>query len=194
VLRLVLLPSNNPEFDDDGDSALEKSKASDCTRAMAWVLAQDPTPSHLIQGRRRDTAGRPGVSPRPFVNDTVGWVLGMGDIPWCRFQNTRWFRSCALVCGSNDVGDCLRRGSRFGTGGILREVGRVPSHRRRRLVSTSDRISNRSPVAASLAPISRRASRRLSSHSRPQASFGYRRDLTLRSECCSALEGASFTA
>ena len=104
VLRLVLLPSNNPEFDGDGDSSLEKSKASDCTRAMAWALAQDPYsfPSKYKDGAETLQDDQ-GVSPRPFVNDTrwagfLEWAtfLGAGfrtrvgfvPVPWFAVQTT----------------------------------------------------------------------------------------------------------
>lgn len=82
VLRLVLLPSNNPEFEADSDAALEKSKASDCTRAMAWALAQDP---YSFPSRYKDGAETlqydQGVMPRPFTNDTR-WA---GFLEWATF-------------------------------------------------------------------------------------------------------------
>jgi hypothetical protein len=82
VLRLVLLPSNNPEFEADSDAALEKSKASDCTRAMAWALAQDPYsfPSKYKDGAETLQYDQ-GVSPRPFTNDTR-WA---GFLEWATF-------------------------------------------------------------------------------------------------------------
>jgi hypothetical protein len=82
VLRLVLLPSNNPEFETDSDAALEKSKASDCTRAMAWALAQDPYsfPSKYKDGAETLQDDQ-GVSPRPFTNDTR-WG---GFLEWATF-------------------------------------------------------------------------------------------------------------
>lgn len=105
VLRLVCLSSNNPEFEEDGDASLEKSKASDCTRAMAWVLAQDP---YAFPSKYKDGAETlqydQGVSPRPFANDTrwagfLEWAtfLGAGfrtaragfvPVPWFAVQTT----------------------------------------------------------------------------------------------------------
>src|SRR5205823_13783614 len=42
VLRLVLGTDNNPACAVDNEEDYEGSKASDCTRAMAWTLAQEP--------------------------------------------------------------------------------------------------------------------------------------------------------
>src|SRR5688500_6763867 len=40
ILRLLMMPENNPGFATDGVDD-DKSLASDCTRALAWMLAQD---------------------------------------------------------------------------------------------------------------------------------------------------------
>ncbi|MEQ1886558.1 MAG: protein DpdG [Bryobacteraceae bacterium] len=70
VLRLVLAPENNPAFSLPGDDDQEGSRASDATRALAWVLAQDP---YTFPSRYREVeqlrSGQ-GVEPTPFVNDT----------------------------------------------------------------------------------------------------------------------------
>lgn len=82
ALRLVLLPANNPDLDGDGDASLERSMASDCTRAMAWALAQDP---YSFPSKYKDGAEalqfEQGVTPRPFANDTR-WA---GFLEWATF-------------------------------------------------------------------------------------------------------------
>lgn len=82
VLRLVLLPANNPEFEADSDATVEKSKASDCTRAMAWAMAQDPYsfPSKYKYGAETLQDDQ-GVSPRLFSNETR-W---QGFMEWATF-------------------------------------------------------------------------------------------------------------
>lgn len=70
VLRLVLAPENNPAFSLPGDDDQEGSRASDATRALAWVLAQDP---YTFPSRYREVEqlrSSQGVEPTPFVNDT----------------------------------------------------------------------------------------------------------------------------
>ena len=70
VLRLVLAPENNPAFSLAGDDDQEGSRASDATRALAWVLAQDP---YTFPSRYREVEqlrSSQGVEPTPFVNDT----------------------------------------------------------------------------------------------------------------------------
>lgn len=70
VLRLVLAPENNPAFSLPGDEDQEGSRASDATRALAWVLAQDP---YTFPSRYREVEqlrSSQGVEPTPFVNDT----------------------------------------------------------------------------------------------------------------------------
>jgi len=70
VLKLVLAPENNPAFSLAGDDDQEGSRASDATRALAWVLAQDP---YTFPSRYREVEqlrSSQGVEPTPFVNDT----------------------------------------------------------------------------------------------------------------------------
>ncbi len=70
ILKLVLAPENNPAFSLLADDDQEGSRASDATRALAWVLAQDP---YTFPSRYRDVEqlrSSQGVEPTPFVNDT----------------------------------------------------------------------------------------------------------------------------
>jgi hypothetical protein len=80
VLRLLLLPSNNPavqEVDSEG------SRASDCTRAIAWALAQDaysfPATYRGVESLQHDQ----NVQPKIFTNDTrwggfAEWAVFLG--------------------------------------------------------------------------------------------------------------------
>ena len=70
VLRLVLAPENNPAFSLAGDDDQEGSKASDATRALAWVLAQDPYTFPSGHKNVEQLQSSQGVEPTPFVNDT----------------------------------------------------------------------------------------------------------------------------
>jgi hypothetical protein len=72
VLRLVLAPTNNPLLASDPDSDIERSLASDCTRAIAWAMAQDPYSFQGIVGHPAAEAleTHQGVEPRLFRNDT----------------------------------------------------------------------------------------------------------------------------
>ncbi len=87
VLRLVLATENNPAFAADNDDDFEGSKASDCTRAMAWTLAQDPYvfPAKYKAGVE-SLQDDQGVKPRPFTNDTR-WA-GFGE--WATFLGIGW--------------------------------------------------------------------------------------------------------
>ena len=87
VLRLVLATENNPAFAADNEDDFEGSKASDCTRAMAWTLAQDPYvfPAKYKAGVE-SLQDDQGVKPRPFTNDTR-WV-GFGE--WATFLGIGW--------------------------------------------------------------------------------------------------------
>jgi hypothetical protein len=87
VLRMVLTPANNPEFDTDGAGDLESTKASDCTRAAAWALAQDPYSFPTkYKGGAEALQDEQGVKPRPFTNDTR-WS---GFIEWASFLGFGW--------------------------------------------------------------------------------------------------------
>lgn len=70
ILKLVLAPENNPAFSAAQGDDQEGSRASDATRALAWVLAQDPYtfPSRYPDVERLRSSQ--GVEPTPFVNDT----------------------------------------------------------------------------------------------------------------------------
>jgi hypothetical protein len=72
VLRLILAPENNPMLSSDSESDVENSLASDCTRAMAWALTQDPFAFQAIVPHRaaEDLESRQGVRPRLFQNST----------------------------------------------------------------------------------------------------------------------------
>ena len=87
VLRLVLATENNPAFATDSDEDYEGSKASDCTRAIAWTLAQDPYgfPSKY-KGGVESLQDAQGVKPKPFANDTR-WA-GFGE--WATFLGIGW--------------------------------------------------------------------------------------------------------
>jgi hypothetical protein len=83
ILRLVLAPENNPRLQvGDGEDA-EKSMASDCSRALAWILAQDPYSLPLVYADVEMLQSRQEVSPRVFANDTrwqglVEWAVFLG--------------------------------------------------------------------------------------------------------------------
>lgn len=87
VLRLVLASENNPAFLLDNDEDHEGSKASDCTRAIAWTLAQDPYgfPAKY-KGGVESLQDAQGVIPRPFANDTR-WA---GFSEWATFLGIGW--------------------------------------------------------------------------------------------------------
>lgn len=83
VLKLVLQATNNPGLDREADSADEKSKASDCTHAMAWALAQDPYDFPTGYKDAEALQDEQGVIPRPFTNDTrwpafLEWATFLG--------------------------------------------------------------------------------------------------------------------
>lgn len=87
ILRLILAPENNPAFASDSEEDYEASKASDCTRAIAWTLAQDPYvfPSKY-KGGVESLQDAQGVKPRPFANDTR-WS---GFAEWATFLGIGW--------------------------------------------------------------------------------------------------------
>lgn len=87
ILRLVLAPENNPAFVMDDEEDYEASKASDCTRAIAWTLAQDPYvfPAKY-KGGVESLQDAQGVKPRPFANDTR-WA---GFAEWATFLGIGW--------------------------------------------------------------------------------------------------------
>src|SRR5262245_18593488 len=93
ILRLVLSPMNNPQFDADADVDVESTKASDCTRAIAWALAQDPYSFPTkYKGGAETLQDEQGVKPRPFANDTR----------WSGF--TEWATFLGVGCSSTRVG------------------------------------------------------------------------------------------
>jgi hypothetical protein len=86
ILRLVLAPDNNPALLDTEED-YEASKASDCTRAIAWTLAQDPyafPPKY--KGGVEALQDAQGVRPRLFANDTR-WA---GFSEWATFLGVGW--------------------------------------------------------------------------------------------------------
>jgi hypothetical protein len=87
ILRLVLAPENNPAFMSDSDDDYDASRASDCTRAIAWSLGQDPYsfPTKYKGGVESLQDGQ-GVKPRPFANDTR-WS---GFSEWATFLGVGW--------------------------------------------------------------------------------------------------------
>ena len=89
VLRLVLAPENNPAFSLAGDDDQEGSKASDATRALAWVLAQDPYTFPSGHKNVEQLQSSQGVEPTPFVNDTR----------WFGFSEWATFLGAAFTSG-----------------------------------------------------------------------------------------------
>jgi hypothetical protein len=87
VLRLVLVPENNPALTSDGGDDNEKSKASDYTYAAAWALMQDPYsfPARYRGGVEALQASQ-DANPRPFANDTR-WA---GFAEWAVFLGIAW--------------------------------------------------------------------------------------------------------
>jgi hypothetical protein len=86
ILRLVLAPENNSGILEGGGSDPEGSKASDCTRAISWTLAQEvyafPATYKGVESLQRDQ----GVQPRVFANDTR-WA---GFAEWAVFLGVGW--------------------------------------------------------------------------------------------------------
>jgi hypothetical protein len=72
VLRRVLLAENNPLLSADPDAHSENSLASDCSRALAWTLSQDPYSFQTLAGHKAVEAleSAQSVEPRSFRNDT----------------------------------------------------------------------------------------------------------------------------
>lgn len=92
VLRLILLPDNNAELL-AGVEDSERSRAVDCTRALAWSLAQDPYtfPSSYDDGEKLQN--RQGIAPKLFVNSTR-WN---GFVEWAVFAGVAWKTSRTVV-------------------------------------------------------------------------------------------------
>src|SRR5579859_3919653 len=91
VLRMILAPENNAavlgEVNDDG----ERSKAADCTRALAWALIQDPYSFPSTYKAGESLQDKQGVKPKIFINDTrwggfAEWAVFLG-IAWSALQN-----------------------------------------------------------------------------------------------------------
>jgi hypothetical protein len=83
ILRIVLAPENNPRLQAGDGEDDEKSMASDCSWALAWVLAQDPYSFPLVYAGVELLQSRQEVSPRVFANDTrwqglVEWAVFLG--------------------------------------------------------------------------------------------------------------------
>ena len=95
ILRLVLLPENNPKLLADESEEQELSRASDCTRALAWALAQDPYSFPTNFRGAEALQNDQGLQPRPFQNDTR-WT---GFLEWATFLGivTRATRSSVIV-------------------------------------------------------------------------------------------------
>lgn len=87
ILKLVLATENNPAFAAGDEDDSEGSKASDCTRALAWTLAQDPyTFPAKYKAGVEVLQDEQGVRPRPFANDTR-WA---GFSEWATFLGAGW--------------------------------------------------------------------------------------------------------
>lgn len=72
ILRIVLAPENNPLLSSDPEADLENSRASDCTRALAWALSQDPFAFQAIVAHRaaEELENQQGITVRCFQNNT----------------------------------------------------------------------------------------------------------------------------
>jgi hypothetical protein len=70
ILRLVLAPENNPGLQTDFGENADKSMASDFTRALAWVLTQDPYSFPSAYSGVESLQSRQEISPPVFANDT----------------------------------------------------------------------------------------------------------------------------
>lgn len=81
VLRLVLESENNPDLQTGDGEDHDKSLASDCTRALAWVLAQDPYSFPSVYSGVEFLQSRQEIKPRVFANDTR-W---QGLVEWATF-------------------------------------------------------------------------------------------------------------
>ena len=91
ILRLVLVPENNPSLQNSDGEDNDKSLASDFTRALAWVLSQDPYSFPLTYPGVELLQSRQEVSPRVFANDTrwqglAEWAVFLG----AGFTSTRF--------------------------------------------------------------------------------------------------------
>ena len=93
VLRLILLPDNNAALLSGEVEDSERSRAVDCTRALAWSLAQDPYtfPSSFDDGE--DLQNRQAIAPKLFVNSTR-WH---GFVEWAVFVGTAWRTARTVV-------------------------------------------------------------------------------------------------
>jgi|HubBroStandDraft_5_1064220.scaffolds.fasta_scaffold32391_2 hypothetical protein len=93
VLRIILLPDNNAELLSGEAEDSERSRAVDCTRALAWSLAQDPYafPSSYDDGEKLQN--HQGVAPKLFVNSTR-WN---GFVEWAVFMGAAWRTSRTVV-------------------------------------------------------------------------------------------------
>jgi hypothetical protein len=83
ILRLVLSPENNPGYSLVREDEQEGADASDCTRAMAWMLAQDPYRFPTGYNAVEKLGLSQGVDPPPFVNNTrwpgfLEWAVFLG--------------------------------------------------------------------------------------------------------------------
>jgi hypothetical protein len=83
ILRLVLAPENNPGLQTDFGENADKSMASDFTRALAWVLTQDPYSFPSAYSGVESLQSRQEISPPVFANDTrwpalTEWAVFLG--------------------------------------------------------------------------------------------------------------------
>ena len=83
ILRLILAPENNPGLQSSDGEDDDRSMASDCTRALAWVLTQDPYSFPSVYSGVELLQSRQEISPRIFANDTrwqglAEWAVFLG--------------------------------------------------------------------------------------------------------------------
>jgi hypothetical protein len=93
VLRLILLPDNNAELLSGEAEDSERSRAVDCTRAIAWSLAQDPYTFPSSYDGGENLQNHQGIAPKPFTNSTR-WH---GFVEWAVFVGTAWRTSRTVV-------------------------------------------------------------------------------------------------
>jgi hypothetical protein len=90
ILRLVFSKRNNSTLlSAQSEDEAEFSGASDLTRALAWMLIQDPFSFPNTLEEAESLQSRQGIEPKPFVNDTR----------WIGFKEWSVFLGMAIVAG-----------------------------------------------------------------------------------------------
>ena len=68
--RSCIDPENNTTLSGSSDDEHEASKASDLTRALSWVLTQNPYSFPITWSAVESLQNEQGIEPTVFVNDT----------------------------------------------------------------------------------------------------------------------------